>query len=112
MDRRFNNPKQTNSNQTGAMSGILNGRRGSLRSVGGSLAGIALECTTGLERPEGFRRNTMFARALVSVLAWLVAIGLLVGALEWMATYHRTEVRATGSRPVQLQQCPETCIVP
>lgn len=112
MDRRFNNPKQANPNQTEAMSGILNGRRSSLSSVSGSLAGIALGCATGLERLEGFRRNAMIARALVSVLAWLVAIGLLVGALEWMATYHRTEVRATGSRPVQLQQCPETCFVP
>jgi len=54
----------------------------------------------------------MIAKALVSGLAWLVAIGLLVGALEWMATDHRAEVRATGSRPVQLEPCPEACFVP
>lgn len=55
----------------------------------------------------------MVGKVLLSVLALLVAIGILVGALEWMATDYRSAGRANGSRPVQLQPCPaDTCLVP
>ena len=54
----------------------------------------------------------MVGKALVGALALLLGIGILVGALEWMAPDHGAPVRTSGSMPVQLQPCPEACFVP
>ncbi len=48
----------------------------------------------------------MVAKALVSVLALLVGIGILLSALEWMAPGHAPEFRASGSRPVEILPYP------
>jgi hypothetical protein len=55
----------------------------------------------------------LITRATLSALALLVGVGILLGALAWMATEHAPADRVSGSRPVPLQQCLETsCIVP
>ena len=54
----------------------------------------------------------MVGKAFAGALALLLGVVILVGALEWMAPDHGAPVRTSGSRPVQLQPCPETCFVP
>lgn len=95
-------------NQTPSMGGIFNG----VRRVDGPTAD-PLPLIRARTRPRGFNaRAVMFAKALVSALAVLVGIRILVVALEWMVPGYGTPVQTSGSRPVQLQPCPETCLVP
>lgn len=60
----------------------------------------------------GLEEAVMVAKALVWVLALLLGIMLLMSALAWTTPDHAFEGRANGSRPVQLQQCVESCFVP
>jgi len=68
---------------------------------------VAHRCAEGMKQPEEPVEKGTIAKALLGVLALLFGIGVLVGALEWMATDHSSVVRPSGTRPVQLDQGPE-----